>query len=413
MNDWTDLSTIPSGLVVRSASFENPTGAKGAGGSVGNGRKGAPCKAFAPGERHVLADITGPATVRHFWIAFRHALPEELRALHLEVYYDALEEPSVSVPLLDYFGLPHGRFAEYYSAISSCHEGRSISSYLPLPVAGRARVEVVNRSSHQFVIYYQLTWTQGPLAPNAGYLHATFRRENPTTLGRDFVIVEGLRGPGRFAGCNVGVRTLSDPEWWYGEGEVKFYIDGDAALPTYCGTGLEDYVCSAWGLKPHSGHWSGSAHLIGQPREGERPATTDLASFYRWHGPDPMVFASDLRVTIQQIGSAFFPREQTEAFAAFRTRTQPAGWLWVDEARDEIDLVGGLYERVDDYCATAFVYCDHPQAVPVPSVELATAGVELLPYERMHRAWASSQQLDAYIAEHVDELSASASRGDR
>lgn len=397
MNNWLDLSVIPTGVSVRSASFENPLGLKGAGGTAWRGRKGSPSKAIPAGAREVLATIEGPATVRHFWIAFRHALPEELRALHLEIFYDGRTEPSVSVPLLDYFGLPHGRFAEYYSAISSAHEGRSLSSYLPIPVHKSARIELINRSAGAFVVYYQLTWLSGDLDPAAGYLHATFRRENPTTRGRDFVICEGLKGPGRFAGCNVGIRTLADHEHWYGEGEVKFYIDGDTTLPTYCGTGLEDYVCSAWGLGTHSGHWSGSAHKIGLPREGNRPATTDLASFYRWHGPDPVPFQDDLKVTIQQIGTAAFPVAEREAFESFLSRNVPAGWLWFGDPDNPAGLLGGMHERVDDYCATAYVYCQAPQSVPVPSVELVTEGIGLLPYERNRYSWASSRELDQYL----------------
>ncbi|HNM79089.1 MAG TPA: DUF2961 domain-containing protein [Tepidiformaceae bacterium] len=406
MSNWTDLSLIPSGMSLRSSSFENPQGAKGAGGTAWRGRKGAPSKAIGAGQREVLASIHGPATVRHFWIAFRHAVPEELRALHLEIFYDGLAEPSVSVPLLDFFGLPHGRFAEYYSAISSCHEGRSISTYLPIPVHRDARIEVINRSDSAFVIYYQLTWTTGELDPAAGYLHATFRRENPTTKARDFVILDGLRGPGRFAGCNVGIRTLSDHEHWYGEGEVKFYIDGDSELPTYCGTGLEDYVCSAWGLGTHSGHWSGSAHLIGPPSDDGKPRATDLASFYRWHGPDPVPFERDIKVTIQQMGTAAFPDTEKEAFTAWLAERDPAGWLWFGGENSEVPLLGGLYERVDDYCATAFVYCSEPQAVPVPGVSLATDGVGLLPYERNRWGWQRSRQLDQYLFEHWGSIAA-------
>ena len=120
-----------------------------------------------------------------------------------------------------------------------------------MPFAQHVRVEVTNSAPTPMLLYYQIDYTLEPARDDAdSFLHAAFRRENPTVLRRDFVIADGLVGPGRFVGCNVGVRVL-DEGMWYGEGEVKVYRDGDAEFPTICGTGLEDYVGSAWGLGSH------------------------------------------------------------------------------------------------------------------------------------------------------------------
>ena len=202
------------------------------------------------------------------------------------------------------------------------------------------------------------------MAPGAGYLHVSFRRQNPTALRRDFVIADGLRGPGRFLGCAVGVRVI-DPGTWYGEGEVKIYRDGDGELPTICGTGLEDYAGSAWGLGAHAALYAGAPLVVGPgPAEPGRPAATvDFAGFYRWHVPDPMMFGSDLRVTIQQIGAMFFRPGQEAEMEAYERTNPVAGAGWARNPNTAL-LAWGITERVDDYCATAYVYCRHPQPVP-------------------------------------------------
>src|SRR5258705_13229742 len=235
-----DASRIDLALDSRAVTFEIPTGARGAGGQSHGGRRGAPSRRIEPGERVLLADLEGPGTIRHVWMTFPPARPERMRALVLEVFYDGAAEPSISVPALDFFGLPHGRPAPYVSALLSAQEGRGYNAYLPIPFRRRIRIELTNASPRPTVLYYQLDYTlERNLAPEPGLLHVSFRRENPTRLKRDFTIAEGLRRPRRFLGCSVGVRTLPQKNFaWYGEGELKIFKDGDGALPTICGTGL-------------------------------------------------------------------------------------------------------------------------------------------------------------------------------
>jgi hypothetical protein len=262
---WPDPSRIDLSLDSRAITFENPTGARGAGGSSHGGRKGSPSRRIAPGERVVLADLRGPGVLRHVWMTFQPAPPQEMRALQLDVFYDGATQPSVSVPCLDFFGLPHGRPVSYQSALSTAQEGRGFNSSVPMPFRDAVRVEVVNGGDRPTLLYYQIDYTLQPeLDPSTGFLHVSFRRENPTVQGRDFVIAEGLDGPGRFLGCNVGVRVL-DSGLWYGEGEVKIYRDGDDTLPTICGTGLEDYVGSAWGMGAHAAPLGGAPLVVSPP----------------------------------------------------------------------------------------------------------------------------------------------------
>ena len=374
---FSDPSSIDLSLDSRAITFENPTGARGAGGTAHGGRKGAPSRVIRPGERVTLADIKGAGTLRHIWMTFPPAPPEVMRGLWMEVFYDGASEPSISVPCLDFFGLPCGRPVPYASALTAAQEGRGFNAYYPLPFARGFRMELTNDSERAMSFYYQLEYTLQPALPaDAGYLHVSFSRANPTTLKQDFVIAEGLRGPGRFLGCVVGIRVL-DEGAWYGEGEVKVFRDGDTALPTICGTGLEDYVGSAWGMGQHSAPYGGSPLDIRPTPTAQNP---DFVGFYRWHVPDPIVFERDLRVTIQQIGFASFRLGQEAEFERYLV-SHPAAGAGPDTGRGTI-LARGIFERVDDYCAAAFVYCSDPQSVPRLDVAAAVADVERLEYEQ-------------------------------
>ena len=240
-----------------------------------------------------------------------------------------------------------------------------------MPFAGHLRVVLRNESPDPAPLYYQLDLTlERSPAPGAGYLHVPFRRENPTTRGRDFTIADGLAGPGRFLGCAVGVRVM-DAGSWYGEGEVKMYLDGDRDLPTICGTGLQDYVGSAWGLGVHVAPYGGAPLIVGP-----------YVGFYRWHVLDPVMFASDLRVTIQQIGTTFFMPGQEEEYRAFRSSHEACGMGWLEGLGPPLAL--GMHERVDDYCAAAFVYAAEPQPVAPVDVAAATADIARTADEQPH-----------------------------
>jgi hypothetical protein len=376
-----DPSLIDTSLDSRSATFENLNGGRGRGGQAHEGRKGAPSRSIGPGETVVLADLDGPGTVRHIWMTFPPAPPEVMRAVWLEAFYDGRTQPSVSVPCLDFFGLPHGRPVPYMSALSTAHEGRGFNAYIPMPFADHLRVELTNSADVPMVLYYQIDYTlEPPRGDETSYLHVAFRRENPTAQRRDFVIAEGLDGPGRFLGCNVGVRVV-DPGSWYGEGEVKVYRDGDKEFPTICGTGLEDYVGTAWGMGPHAAPLAGAPLVIGPDDTTEPLATCDFVGFYRWHLPDAIMFSSDLRVTIQQIGMAFFFAGHEDDMHAYLTSHPPAGSGWNYQPRSGIAGFG-IAERVDDYCATSYVYCREPQAVPRLDVVAALADIGRRKYEQ-------------------------------
>lgn len=369
---WLDPSKIDTALDSRAVTFENPTGERGAGGSTFDGRKGAPSRRLGPGEKVTLADVEGPGVIRHIWMTFPPQPPEVMRAMWMEVFYDGAPEPSISVPLLDFFGLPHGRPRPYASALASSQEGRGFNAYFPMPFRRSARIEVTNSAPRPMDLYFQIDYTL-EIIEESSYLHIAWRRENPTTMESDFTILDGLRGPGRFLGCVVGVR-VTDEGLWYGEGEVKIYKDGDTDLPTICGTGLEDYVGSAWGLGPHDAPYAGAPVDV-RPEGRLEP---DFVGFYRWHVPDPVMYERDLRVTIQQIGAHFFADEAS--FVAFEKSHPAAGRGWDMQPRSGL-YATGIHERVDDYCAAAFVYCRDAQAVSRLDIAEAVADVGRLDYE--------------------------------
>jgi hypothetical protein len=368
-----DPAAIDPSLDARAVTFENLTGARGAGGTAAAGRKGAPSRRIRPGERLVLADLEGPGRITHLWFTVPPAPPEDLRALVLEVFYDGAVDPSISVPLLDFFGVLHGRPVAFASALGAVQEARGFNTHVPMPFGRNVRVEVGNHAARGFELYYQIDLVLGP--EPASYLHTTWRRENPTTMARDMVIAEGISGPGRFLGCNVGIRVL-DEGIWYGEGEVKVFRDGDTTHPTICGTGLEDYVGSAWGMGPHHAPWAGAPLDVRPPEPQPQP---DFLGFYRWHVPDPIMFEEELRVTIQQIGAALFLPGQEDDFERY-AETHPVagpGWWRVPPL-----VASGIVERVDDYCATAFVYATEPQPVPRVDPAVAVADIERRGYEK-------------------------------
>jgi hypothetical protein len=315
-----------------------------------------------------------------------------MRAVRLEVFYDGLAEPSISVPLVDFFGVPFGRPVHLVTALSAIQEGRGFNAYFPMPFEKGLRFELVNESGGRLLLYYQIDYTltsdrdrdrdrDRVAEREPSYLHVAYRRENPTVQKRDFVIFEGLRGPGRFLGSVVGIRVLQDGLFaWYGEGEVKMYIDGDTTHPTICGTGLEDYVGTAWAMGAHQAPHQGVPFELRDPARPEL-RMPDMTGFYRWHLADPIVFRESLRVTIQQIGAVFVLPGETEKRAEIDARHPVAGAGW-RRSQGANAPEWAIAERSDDYCAAAFVYCREPQAVRRYPVAEAVESIGRFAYEQ-------------------------------
>jgi len=309
----------------RSISFENPTGAKGKGGMAASkidvGRKGAALTNINPGQTVTLCDVKGPGVIRRMWVTLP-AKPENLLGFVIRGYWDGQKTPSIEAPIGNFFGCAHGHVRAYQSAVHAMTDTAGMSLFLPMPFTKSARFTVTNEGSEEFVpFYYQIDLTiNETVGSDVGRLHVAWRRENPTTKGKDFTILPKRTGMGRFAGCVIGINNV-DKKWW-GEGEFKAYLDGDEEFPTICGTGTEDYIGQAWGFHEN-------AFLYG----GVSLRKDWLWTLYRWHLKDPLYWKEDIRITLQQIGAG-------------------------DEGG------GGYYNKQEDVNATAFWY------EPIPSAPL-------------------------------------------
>ncbi len=282
----------------RWASFENPSAAKGKAAADNKTAKGHAFEPFRSGETKVLLDVKGSGTIRRIWMTLPERDPQMLRSLRLDMFWDGSPQPAVSVPMGDFFGAILGRAVRLENELFANPEGRSFNCYIPMPFRSAARIVITNESGRDLDSFFydvDVLMTSRP-DPDALYFHAAFRRERWTELGRDFELLPRVRGEGRFLGVHVGVITPQDVTGWYGEGEVKMYIDGDSDLPTIAGTGSEDYIGTGWGQGLFQNRYQGSTVADG---------TAHQWAFYRYHVPDPVYFHKDLRVTLQQIGGAY------------------------------------------------------------------------------------------------------------
>lgn len=345
-------------LETRWYTFENPQGKKGAGGTARFGRKGAPSTALPNGKELVLADIKGPGTIRRVWCTlFDHTTTQALRGLVVEMYWDGAKTPAVRAPLGDFFCHSLGHNVPFQNACFSSPEGRSFNCTIPMPFRKSARVLVRNESGKNNGIYYEVDATLGDHHnSDVMYFHSYWRRENPTTLRQDMTILPHVTGRGRFLGCNLGVRqNPACTNFWWGEGEVKIYLDGDKTTPTLCGTGTEDYIGDGYGQD-----------LFTHPFQGNQfvSKAKDAYGFYRFHIPDPVYFHKDCRVTIQVMGGpgyrAMLDSMDKNPGLKFMKAGKGDEYYRREELQKESNR-SDVMERTDDHCATAYWYQDRTE----------------------------------------------------
>ncbi len=380
-NETSMLFRKPEGVVTRWSSFENLAAAKGQGGKENRGAKGHAFDSVAPGETKVLLDVKGSGTVRRMWCTLRPRDPKMLRSLRLEMYWDNAATPAVSVPIGDFFNWVHGHPVAFENALFANPEARSFVCFIPMPFRTAAKVTLTNDSQIAVPhLFYDINVTLGDCHDeDVLYFHASWRRERPTTLEKDFAILPRVEGAGRFLGCHVGVIANTENIGWWGEGEVKVYVDGDDAFPTLCGTGTEDYIATAWGQGEYGQRYHG---CLQADNEAQR------YSFYRYHIPDPVYFDENCRVTIQQIGGTnkkdvmkmleqgmHIKPISADDGGRFVKLLEPG--QTVDLKKDIADTAWVNYYRQDDVCAVAFFYLNSPTSnlPPLAAVEIRTANI--------------------------------------
>lgn len=333
----------------RAINAENPKGEKGKGGmaasALGPSRKGSPClKDISAGETVTLAEINGPGIINHIWITVDNKTSEAdcfvLRDLVIRMYWDGEENPSVEVPLGDFFCCGFAKECIVNSLPIIVVPSRGMNSYFQMPFRKSARITLENQ--HRNVIpafFYQIDYCLYDTLPEVtAYFHAQWRRQRITTIKEDYVIADGIQGSGQYIGTYIALSTLE--RYWWGEGEVKFYIDGDKKYPTICGTGMEDYFGGSWSFASHENgktiennyytpylgypFYSNHDDLVYNPYHNDD--CPPMRGFYRWHLMDPIFFEKDLKVTVQQIGvchRGLFERQDDLSSVAYWYQKEP------------------------------------------------------------------------------------------
>ena len=323
----------------RSISAENPTGEKGKGGmtipdvnnpnlphcgaatDLGQGWKVRPFLKPKAGETVTLMDVDGPGIIQHIWMATETNWRGNGRGCILRFYWDGEETPSIETPMTDFFAVGHDLFARVNSVAVVVNPLSALNCYWPMPFRRHCRVTFTNENSRDLgLLAFQITYAETQVPESAGYFHAQWRRAVTDRKNPDYTILDGVRGKGHYAGTFLAWTQLGDG--WFGEGEVKFYLDGDGRFPTICGTGTEDYFCGSYGFPevyttPYAGVALKQTSADGPPKW----------SLYRWHIMDPIRFASDLRVTIQALGwwpnGKFQPLADDIASVAYWYQAEP------------------------------------------------------------------------------------------
>jgi hypothetical protein len=246
----------------------------------------------------------------------------------------------------DFFACGWGEYAPISSLAICVNPGSAFNCYWPMPFHKRCRITIENLADETVTVFYQINYALQEIPADAAYFHAQFRRTNPLPYKQTYTILDGVEGWGQFVGVYMcwGVNTRG----WWGEGEIKFYIDGDTEFPTICGTGTEDYFCGSYNFEnkktkkyeTFTTPYAGLCQVI-QP-DGVYQSQTRFA-MYRWHIMDPVRFEKDLRVTIQALGwradGRYLPLQDDLASVAFWYQTHPGKPFPTLPPRDYLEVL--------------------------------------------------------------------------
>jgi hypothetical protein len=342
----------------RSISPENFTGEKGKGGmakigegsashaagELGQGWKVNPYVRIKPKETFTMGRIDGSGAIQHIWLT----PAGDWRKMILRMYWDDEKDPSVECPVGDFFACGWGRYAQVSSLPVCVNPGSAFNCYWEMPFRKSARITLENIGDDQVTLYYQIDYTLTDVPKDAAYFHAQFRRTNPLPYKSVYTILDGVKGQGHYVGTYMAWGVNSNG--WWGEGEIKFFMDGDSEFPTICGTGTEDYFCGSYNFDTKAADgknhytefttpYSGLAQVI-RP-DGLYIANTRFG-LYRWHIPDPIRFEQELRVTIQALGwksgGRYLPLQDDIASVAFWYQTEPHAKFPPLPTKDQLEV---------------------------------------------------------------------------
>lgn len=345
--------TLLSNAESRSISAENFTGEKGKAGmaktgtgancarDLGQGWKVSPSVAVKAGETFEMANIAGPGTIEQIWLT----PTGNWRFSIIRFYWDDQVSPAIECPVGDFFGCGWGKFAQISSLAVCVNPGSAFNCYWQMPFKKRCRITLENIDEKDMVLYYQINYSLDDLPDDVAYFHAQFRRVNPLPNKEVYPILDDVAGKGHYVGTYMawGVNSAG----WWGEGEIKFYLDDDKAFPTICGTGTEDYFCGSYNFENHETHqyqefttpYAGMPQVI-RP-DGIYQSQTRFG-LYRWHITDPIRFKKNLKVTIQALGwrnnGRYLPLRDDIASVAYWYQTLPGKPFPPLPAKDDLEI---------------------------------------------------------------------------
>jgi hypothetical protein len=359
--NMSNLSRL-SNAKTRSISPENYTGAKGRGGmadpkldsgkrnvanawfaaqDLGQGWKVNPFIEVRSGETFTIADIDGPGAIQHIWMT-----PTGIwRFSILRFYWDDEKEPSIEVPVGDFFGMAFNEYAPLNSLAVTVNPGSAFNCYWKMPFRRKAKITIENLNKREPMrLYYQIDYTLTDVGEDEAYFHAQFRRSNPT-VNSTYTLVDGIRGKGQYVGTYLAW-NVNNNVWW-GEGEIKFYMDGDTQFPTINGTGTEDYFCGSYNFENQKTHqyqefstaYTGLHQVI---RPDGLYRSQQAFGMYRWHIMDPIRFEKDLRVTIQDLGwrhdGRYYPQKSDISSVVYWYQREPHAPFPKLPSKDDLEI---------------------------------------------------------------------------
>lgn len=337
----------------RSISPENFTGEKGKGGmategtgsgparELGQGWKVSPSVRVKSGQTFTMAEIEGPGAIQQIWLT----PTGHWRFFILRMYWDGETEPSVEVPVGDFFACGWGQYAQVSSLAVCVNPGSAFNCYWPMPFRKSAKVTIENIATTDETVYYQINYTLTDIPEDEGYFHAQFRRVNPLPYKDVYTIVDGIKGKGHYVGTYMAW-GVNNNGWW-GEGEIKFYMDGDQDFATIVGTGTEDYFCGSYNFenKATRQYQEFTTPYTGMPqviRPDGAYQSQQRFGLYRWHIMDPIRFEEDLKVTIQALGwrsgGRYLPLQDDIGSVAFWYQNEPHAPFPKLPSKDELEV---------------------------------------------------------------------------
>ena len=328
----------------RSISPENFDGAKGKGGmattgtgkdaarDLGQGWKLSPSVIIKSKTTFTIAEIDGSGSIQHIWMTptgnWRNSI--------LRFYWDGEATPSVEAPVGDFFCMGWGQYSPLQSLAVCVNPGSAFNCYWPMPFRKKFRITMENIDEKDMVLYYQVNYTLTEVPADAAYFHAQFRRVNPLPYKGVYTLVDGIQGKGQYVGTYLAMGVHNNG--WWGEGEIKFYMDGDTDYPTICGTGTEDYFGGAWGFGANF-----SAPFLGYPLGDSKWEPGTRHGLYRFHVMDPIRFEKNIRLTMQALGwrsyGRFLPLQDDISSVAYWYQTHPAKAFPRLPSRDDLEII--------------------------------------------------------------------------